>query len=493
MAQTYDLANKMAPFLDVHLFFPILIHLKDNNLYPIGDLLESELELLGHISMCDYEIETYQQASGSSCVPVHLEEKKKTTERRTEAVRAEAQTLLDLIENTQTISELRDAGNFNMEYLTSNHGVADKSLKSLHKYSKELFHAGQYEMAHYYLLILSSLYPVNSEELLPIMWGKLACDILLRKSDALVDLKYIKKAIDEDEKSSVVSPLMTLERRAWLLHWGVFVCFSQEIPDGREYIVDLCFEEKYRNTIQIYCPWLLRYLAAASVTSKRRRGGDILKKVVRITQEEGYTYRDPITQFVESLYVEFDFQGAQDMLRECDKVFACDFFLGQYRDDFMEKSRNLIFETYCRIHEKINIDMLAEKLGKKQDEAERWVVDLIRNARFNAKINSEEKYVIMHAKNTSIYQQVMEKTKNLSYSTYVLADNLREFYTEAQQRAADERKKRESAAEEARAKEAAALEEKKIADAVEAAANTKVANNMGGAKSVWGKKPGMRS
>ena len=77
--------------------------------------------------------------------------------------------------------------------------------------------------------------------------------------------------------------------------------------------------------------------------------------------------------------------------------------------------------------------MVAEKLNKTPDEAERWIVNLIRNARLNAKINSEEKYVVMQSKYPSVYQRMMERTKNLQYTTYVLADNLREFYTESQQ------------------------------------------------------------
>ena len=38
--------------------------------------------------------------------------------------------------------------------------------------------------------------------------------------------------------------------------------------------------------------------------------------------------------------------------------------------------------TYCR--------MLAEKLDMSPDDAERWIVNLIRNARLDAKIDSEK-------------------------------------------------------------------------------------------------------
>ena len=36
--------------------------------------------------------------------------------------------------------------------------------------------------------------------------------------------------------------------------------------------------------------------------------------------QESYTYKDPITEFVECLYVNFDFDGAQQKLRECEEV-----------------------------------------------------------------------------------------------------------------------------------------------------------------------------
>lgn len=39
--------------------------------------------------------------------------------------------------------------------------------------------------------------------------------------------------------------------------------------------------------------------------------------------QESYTYRDPITEFLECLYVNFDFDGAQQKLRECETVMIC--------------------------------------------------------------------------------------------------------------------------------------------------------------------------
>ena len=75
---------------------------------------------------------------------------------------------------------------------------------------------------------------------------------------------------------------------------------------------------RYLNAIQTTCPHILRYLTTAVITNKRRR--TVLKDLVKVIQQESYTYKDPITEFLECLYVNFDFDGAQQKLRECETV-----------------------------------------------------------------------------------------------------------------------------------------------------------------------------
>lgn len=44
--------------------------------------------------------------------------------------------------------------------------------------------------------------------------------------------------------------------------------------------------------------------------------------------QESYTYRDPITEFLECLYVNFDFDRAQQQLRDCETV--CRYYITYY-------------------------------------------------------------------------------------------------------------------------------------------------------------------
>lgn len=68
--------------------------------------------------------------------------------------------------------------------------------------------------------------------------------------------------------------------------------------------------------------------------------------------------------------------------------------------------------------------MLAEKLNMTPEEAERWIVNLIRNARLDAKIDSQQGHVVMGLNTVSPYQQLMEKTKALAMRTQMLTMNV---------------------------------------------------------------------
>lgn len=65
--------------------------------------------------------------------------------------------------------------------------------------------------------------------------------------------------------------------------------------------------------------------------------------------------------------------------------------------------------------------MLADKLNMTEEEAERWIVNLIRHARLDAKIDSKLGHVVMGAQAISPYQQLIEKTKAMTIRCSVLS------------------------------------------------------------------------
>ncbi|ODQ56665.1 hypothetical protein WICANDRAFT_65864, partial [Wickerhamomyces anomalus NRRL Y-366-8] len=63
----------------------------------------------------------------------------------------------------------------------------------------------------------------------------------------------------------------------------------------------------------------------------------------------------------------------------------------------------------------INLDELSKSLNLTREEGEKWIASLIKETRMDAKIDESEGTVIMNHPSTSVYQQVIEKTKGLSF------------------------------------------------------------------------------
>lgn len=88
-----------------------------------------------------------------------------------------------------------------------------------------------------------------------------------------------------------------------------------------------------------------------------------------------------------------------------------------------------------------SVSMLADKLSKAPDDAERWIVNLIREARLDAKIDAKkviyssslsyplslspfslsQGHIVMNPQPQSIYQRVIDRTKSIGFQTQFLA------------------------------------------------------------------------
>eukprot|EP00070_Physeter_catodon_P036386 XP_028343280.1 eukaryotic translation initiation factor 3 subunit E-like [Physeter catodon] len=68
--------------------------------------------------------------------------------------------------------------------------------------------------------------------------------------------------------------------------------------------------------------------------------------------------------------------------------------------------------------------MIAKKVNMSPEAAERWIVNLIRNARLEARIDSEKNRVQMTAAPPNLYQHVIDKTRNLCIRSNMIMQNI---------------------------------------------------------------------
>ncbi|OBZ87808.1 Eukaryotic translation initiation factor 3 subunit E [Choanephora cucurbitarum] len=418
MAAAQDLTLRMIPFLDRHLVFPLLEFLEVKEIYVLDDLLKAKYDLFKDSNMVDFVLDLYKKLHKTEETPKEFAEKREKVLSQMEELRAKAQQVMNVLEKPEVIAALRQDKAQNLQYLKDNYKFTDDSINILYEFGQFQYNCGDYGGAADYLYHYRVL-STDAERSLSATWGKMAAEILTGNWDAaLEEMQKLREAIDQ---KNFTSPVQQLQQRTWLLHWSLFVFFNH--PKGRDGIVDMFLTPQYINTIQTSCPWILRYLATAVVTNKRRKNQ--MKELVKIIEQEVYEYQDPVTEFVAALFVRFDFEGAQKKLKECEDVLSNDFFLAATHEDFMESARQFISETYCRIHQKIDIKQMSQRLNLSQEEGEKWIVNLIRDTRVDAKIDFEENTVIMNTPITSVYQQVIERTKGLSFRSQVLATTIK--------------------------------------------------------------------
>lgn len=424
----YDLTREVGPFLDPHLMIRVVEFIEEQKVYvdpknPVmaaPEVVQAKLDLLNKTNMLDYAVDLYKKQHPDQPEPKEMNDRRKEVIKTMQSLEKECAPLLELFKDEALVKQLRVEKLFTAAYLQEAHNIEPSVVDALYKLAKWQFECGAYpkaaEQLSYYKLLAT-----DQEKLFSSLWGRLSANILLQNWElALEDLTRLREAIEARNSQ----PLEQLQYRSWLVHWSLFVFFFHPNTErGRNGIVDLLFNERYLCAVQTNCPHMLRYLTAAVICNKRRRS--MLKDLVKVIQQERYTYTDPITRFIECLYVDFDFEQAQKQLGECEKVLANDYFLNSLREEFLENARVFVFETYCRIHQKIDIGMLAEKLHMENaEDAEKWIVNLIRNASLDAKIDSKANHVVMGANHPSVYQSVIEATENLSFRSYVLANAL---------------------------------------------------------------------
>jgi len=409
----YDLTQRVAPFFDLHLVIPLLEFIGPRKIYDDDTLAEMLRKVLLKTNMIDSAIETFPEDQ----VPPELLKRRQEILEERGRLKANCDPVIEILER-EDVKELMDSardreGNSRLlEYIEGKYEFKIEMLEALFRYAKFQYECGNYSAASICLYYYRNLVPQHDPNYLNALYGKLASEILCQEwAHAKDDLTKLRAYIDA---APFDGDFELTQHRAWLLHWSLFVYFNY--PKGRDEIIEMFLNQQtYLNTIQILCPHLLRYLAVAVVTSKNKQKNS-LKDLIKVIDVERHNYQDPVTDFLSCLYINFDFDEAQKKLRECESVLSNDFFLTACLDDFRESARLLIFEMFCRIHQCISLEMLANRLNMAQADAERWIVDLIRNYRIEgAKIDSQSGQVVMGAKPVSIHEQVMENTKRLTF------------------------------------------------------------------------------
>ncbi|KAK5942791.1 eukaryotic translation initiation factor 3 subunit E [Knufia obscura] len=420
----YIFLDQVIRRLDRHLIFPLLDHESRKEDIPQerqDDLRLATFSLLRNTNMVDYVSQLYKDIHNASNAPAEFEKKKQDVINKMAKYEEDTAHLTNVLSDEAVTSQLRSDKVANLKFLEESHGVTQQMVDDLYEYGRFKYECGQYPEAAdilYRFRVLST----DNDKVVKATWGKLVCEILSEEWESAME--EVDKVKEHIETRLFNNPRAQLTARESLLHYALFPFFNYE--PAKDKLTELFFSPPFMSTIQTVCPWILRYVAAAVITNRNRMNNSHnyqkqLKDLSRVVKQEVYEYQDPVTEFVKALYIDFDFEGAQKKLVEAENVLQGDFFLGSSTDNFVEAARHLISESYCKIHQRIDIKDLSTRLGLSESEGEKWIVDLIRETKVDAKIDYKAGTVVMNHPSQSVYQTVIERTKGAFFRTQVLS------------------------------------------------------------------------
>jgi len=345
----YDLTTTIAPYLDLHMMFPLIQFLEEQAIYKPEDLSTVLVEFLRPTNMHDYTLDILNNLGDvDPAIEEELVQGRDETVAYLNELEDFCNPLLEILREEELLNSLIAEGNFTLEYLEQAYGITWEVVETFYRYGKCTYECGNYQEVMFIMYYFRLLVGDSSDSSFHALWGKLAAEILMLQTNdnvanALKDAETLQKMIDDRDELGLRNPghhLEQLQLRSWLLHWSIFIFFKnpmEEEPEeskteGLEVLpaaemptyllnkmVEFFVSQKYLNALQTNCPWLLRYLTAAVIISKSRRR--TLRLLVNVIRQEQYTYRDPITEFVECLCVKFDFEAAQEKVRASSLLF----------------------------------------------------------------------------------------------------------------------------------------------------------------------------
>ena len=350
--------DKIIRRMDRHLIFPLLEHQtnrEDISDARYRDLTLAKYRLLKPTNMTDYVANLWKELNDSEDVPAEFASKREAVLEKLKGYQEQTAKISDLLEDDAVVSNLRSDKVANLKYLEETHGVTNDMVNALYDFGKFQYACGNYQDSSellYQFRVLST----DNEKVARATWGKLVCEILTTNWEAAME--EINKLKESIETRLFNNPRAQLTAREELVHWALFPFFNYE--PARETLTELYFSAPYISSIQTICPWILRYLASAVITNRTRNKNSgqyqkQLKDLVRVVKQETYEYNDPVTEFIKALYVDFDFEEAQTKLVQAEECLRSDFFLSSSAEAFVESARHLISESYCKIHQRIDI------------------------------------------------------------------------------------------------------------------------------------------
>jgi translation initiation factor 3 subunit E len=312
--------------------------------------------------------------------------------------------------------------------------VLENNFNAFLEMGQLLFETGSYRDAYEVLNFCRHVMDENHPKYTATLWGLLASTVLVPAwgaAEEALDQIRTNVTFDIADEDSTASPQdVTVRTRNWMLHWSLFVYFKGGESNSGKFL-DVVFDtalrfhsREYNNlhTVETVSPHLLRYVVAACLMNRSKRSS--LFHALKIVRACALDYSDALTQFLEVLIGQANFDEAFAQLSKVAAVIENDFFLSGLKQQIMDGALKLAYEFYIRTHKEVSIQQVAARLypeeasnpATKADanaKSEMWIANLIRDAKVVAKIDSVGGKVDVYSNAVSVHQRIVDRMNQI--------------------------------------------------------------------------------
>jgi len=430
-----DLFRNAVKYLDPHVALIVIEYYEENKFIDPKVVAAEKIAVLSKTRLYDYakeELQKLKASQGSGDIDKLIEAAE--TKRKEEAFNMAkyeklSQNFVQKVVNNKEIYDDLEKEKFNKtafyKHFPSLDIFSKDDLDNSLRYARNIFDAGQYQQSNKILNCLLPLYE-DDESLINILWGKFLSNILIESyNEAHEDVKQLKDKLEKDRPNTI--HMQVLANRINFLHTILSLYLHNKFSDeSLDLLVDIFSKENFINAVQVGAPYLMRYIGVSFLLLKNSSMFELSKltSLLPFFHSEVSKYSDCVTEFILALLEDFDFKKAQEILKRFKKELDGDYFLHKHLDAIINNAQTLFFEVFCKIYRKIEIKNVAEFLGVDKEKAEVWIVNLIRNANFEAKIDPQNGVINLVSQKPTVYEQVLNKTRDLLPRTNILINNI---------------------------------------------------------------------
>ena len=94
---------------------------------------------------------------------------------------------------------------------------------------------------------------------------------------------------------------------------------------------------------------MIKYVIVLTIITKKKNAQMLVEALRNLNLS------DPFSRFFLNVFEYFNLEDSFALISECAELVGNDYFLHSYKNEFIEKSKEMIIENYISVNERLNV------------------------------------------------------------------------------------------------------------------------------------------